>query len=133
MTSWARMPAHGHNGYLDTWLELGWCGLAVLIFFLVRTVGAVLTCAVRQPQSNMWPVFAVCCLIFIVNNISATVALRHTDAAWVLIVAASLYAAKFAVSSAAERRAYRSIPPGEVATALDHDGARLPSWKRVPA
>lgn len=135
MTSWARMPAHGHNGYLDTWLELGWCGLAILIFFLVRTVGSVLVCAVRQPESNMWPVFAVCCLIFIVNNISATVALRHTDAAWVLIVAASLYTAKFRIGSASDRRAYGAVSPDRMygADAVYSAESRPPSWKRVPA
>jgi O-antigen ligase len=135
MTSWARMPAHGHNGYLDTWLELGWCGLAILIFFLVRTVAAVLVCAVRQPESNVWPVFAVCCLIFIVNNISATVALRHTDAAWVLIVVGSLYAARFAISSASDRRAIGNASSGGVPDrdTVDRNGGRLPSWKRVTA
>lgn len=94
LSSWARMPAHGHNGYLDTWLELGWFGLVVLIFFLVRTIFAVLSASIQQPKSNIWPVFAVCCFIFIVNNISATVALRHTDAAWVLILLASFYTAR---------------------------------------
>jgi len=134
MTSWARMPAHGHNGYLDTWLELGWCGLAVLIFFLVRTIGSVLVCAVRQPESNIWPVFAVCCLIFIVNNISATVALRHTDAAWVLIVVASLYTAKFKISSASNRRAYGadSVKGMYGTEAVYHGGGHLLAWRRVP-
>lgn len=129
MTSWARMPAHGHNGYLDTWLELGWFGLAVLIVFLFRTIGSVLVCAVRQPQSNMWPAFAVCCLIFIVNNISATVALRHTDAAWVLIVVASLYTAKFKVSLASDRRAYGAAASDTMreTDAVYRAGARLPS------
>lgn len=135
MTSWARMPAHGHNGYLDTWLELGWCGLAILIVFLVRTVGSVLACAVRQPEANIWPVFAVCCLIFIVNNISATVALRHTDAAWVLVVVAALYTAKYRISSASDRRDHSAVAPGGLDTvnAAGQGSSPLPSWRRAPA
>lgn len=132
LTAWARMPAHGHNGYLDVWLELGWVGLFLLIFFLVRTVAAVLSAAVKQPKSQIWGVFAVCCLIFIVNNISASVALRHTDAAWVFIILASLYTARFQLDA-------KSISPGHidelrrararrVVRPVD-ESAPVPAWK----
>jgi O-antigen ligase len=95
LTGWARMPAHAHNGYLDTWLELGWVGLSLLVVFMLRTVGALTTTALRDTRGYVWPVFMVCAFVFIVNNMSATVALRHTDAAWVLFVLASLYTADF--------------------------------------
>ncbi|PVM88360.1 O-antigen ligase family protein [Caulobacter endophyticus] len=95
LTGWARMPAHAHNGYLDTWLELGWVGLCLLVIFMLRTVAALAVTALRDVRGYVWPVFMVCAFVFIVNNMSATVALRHTDAAWVLFVLASLYTADF--------------------------------------
>lgn len=125
LTAWARMPAHGHNGYLDTWLELGWIGLAILTVFLVRTIVAVLTSAVKQPTSNIWPVFAVCCLIFMVNNISATVALRHTDAAWVLIILASLYTSKFSFETSQSSRRNGKSVKGWGSTRGDFLGAKV--------
>ena len=94
LASWAKVPGHGHNGYLDTWLELGWVGLTLLLLFIVRTLLSVLSTSIREPKSNIWAIFAVFCMIFIVNNISATVAFRHTDIAWVLVILASLYTAR---------------------------------------
>ncbi len=32
---WGRLPGHGHNGYLDVWLELGWAGVALFALFLL--------------------------------------------------------------------------------------------------
>jgi len=94
LATWAKVPGHGHNGYLDTWLELGWVGIAILLFFIVRTLFSVCGRAIKEPASNIWAAFAVFCMIFIVNNMSATVALRHTDVTWVLVIVANLYAAK---------------------------------------
>lgn len=92
--SWVVMPNHGHNGYLDTWLELGWVGEALLVVFLIRGLFAVCRRSMTEPQVKQWSIFAVCIFVFVMNNISATVALRHTDLAWVMVLLASLYSAR---------------------------------------
>lgn len=92
--SWITMPNHGHNGYLDTWLELGWVGVALLLVFLLRSLFAVCRRSMLEPRIRQWSIFAVCVFVFTINNISATVALRHTDLAWVMVMLASLYSAR---------------------------------------
>lgn len=92
--SWVTMPNHGHNGYLDTWLELGWVGETLLVVFLVRCLIAVCRRSMLEPQVRQWSILAVCVFVFIINNITASVALRHTDLAWVMVLLASLYSAR---------------------------------------
>jgi len=103
------VPNHGHNGYLDTWLELGWVGVALLVFFLLRNTLALFTRAVYEPMADQWQLLVICVFIFIVNNMSASVALAHTDLAWVMVVLASLYSAR----SAYARRGYVQAAPEE--------------------
>lgn len=110
--TWVTMPNHGHNGYLDTWLELGWVGEALVTVFLLRCLLAVCRRSMLEPRVRQWSIFAVCVFVFIINNISATVALRHTDLAWVMVLLASLYSARPSpawMRAAPERQ--RSGPP----------------------
>lgn len=94
MPSWQRIPHHGHNGYLDVWLELGWVGVALFAIFVIATITMLLRCLARFPHRPEWLLFSAFFLLFLLNNASVSVAMRHTDMAWIFAVCSALYAAK---------------------------------------
>lgn len=110
-TDWARLPGHGHNGYLDTWLELGWVGLTLLLLFIIRGMFALLSNMVKNPHEPAWLLLSVFFLLFVVNNVSATVALRHTDVLWSSSLIGSLYAARYALERRRAAAVVRHAPP----------------------
>jgi O-antigen ligase len=97
LEGWTRVPGHGHNGYLDTWLELGWIGAAFLAFFILRGFPSIIRAMVRAPHRPALMVFAIFFLVFIINNMSASVAMRHTDILWSMSIIGTLFAARFAL------------------------------------
>jgi len=88
---WARLPSHGHNGYLDIWLELGWAGVALFTVFVIVTVTRLVRRMLRETSEPAWAAFAIFFFVFLLNNASVTVAFKHTDIAWVFAVLACLY------------------------------------------
>jgi exopolysaccharide production protein ExoQ len=88
---WARLPGHGHNGYLDVWLELGWAGVALFAVFLLTMMVRLARRVLAAPGEPAWAAFAIFFFVFILNNASVTVAFKHTDIAWVTAVMACLY------------------------------------------
>lgn len=88
---WARLPGHGHNGYLDVWLELGWAGVALFAVFLFVMMVRLARRVLQAPDEPAWAAFSIFFFVFILNNASVTVAFKHTDIAWVTAVLACLY------------------------------------------
>ncbi|HUO88493.1 MAG TPA: O-antigen ligase family protein [Rhizomicrobium sp.] len=89
---WAGLPTHGHNGYLDVWLEMGIAGLVVFVAFVFTTVVRVGRRVIREPEETVWSALSIFIFIFILNNASVTVAFKHTDIAWIFAVLAFVYA-----------------------------------------
>jgi O-antigen ligase len=109
---WARLPSHGHNGYLDIWLELGYAGMALFVVFVVVTIWRLVGRLLREPGEPAWAAFAIFFFVFLLNNASVTVAFKHTDIAWIFAVLACLYTrgsitARLPVVSHTERRLLR--------------------------
>ena len=88
---WVRLPNHGHNGYLDIWLELGWAGVALFVVFVLVTVTRLIRRMLRETSEPAWAAFAIFFFVFLLNNASVTVAFKHTDIAWIFAVLACLY------------------------------------------
>jgi exopolysaccharide production protein ExoQ len=88
---WARLPGHGHNGYLDVWLELGWAGVALFAVFLIVMIARLARRVLRETNEPAWAAFSIFFFVFILNNASVTVAFKHTDIAWICAVLACLY------------------------------------------
>lgn len=113
---WARLPNHGHNGYLDLWLELGYAGVALFIVFALVTIWRLTSRLLREPGEPAWAALAIFFFVFLLNNASVTVAFKHTDIAWVFAVLACLYtrgcvSARLPVMGRAERkRLYFAMP-----------------------
>ncbi|HKY19250.1 MAG TPA: O-antigen ligase family protein [Rhizomicrobium sp.] len=124
---WARLPYHGHNGYLDIWLELGYAGLALFALFVVVSIGRLIRRLLRESDEPAWAAFAIFFFVFLLNNASVTVAFKHTDIAWIFAVLACLYTrgcvnARLPVLARAERRRLGLVFPNPI-----------PHWRPVRA
>jgi exopolysaccharide production protein ExoQ len=112
---WARLPSHGHNGYLDIWLELGYAGVALFTVFVIVSIWRLVRRLLREPGEPAWAAFAIFFFVFLLNNASVTVAFKHTDIAWIFAVLACLYTrgcvnARLPVTSSAERKLRFAFP-----------------------
>ena len=59
---WVKTMPDGHNGYVDTKLELGYIGLALLISFIVTSLHALRRMAIRNP-ARAWLVLSLALFI----------------------------------------------------------------------
>lgn len=113
---WFRVPSHGHNGYLDVWLELGYAGVALFAIFLVAMIVRLTRRILREPGEPVWAAFAIFFFVFILNNASISVAFKHTDIAWICAVLTGLYTracvdVRLPIFSRAERRRLHVVVP----------------------
>ena len=92
LTRWGSVPEHAHNGYLNVWADLGIVGLILLVVFLVTTSAHLLRRVIKEPNRPAWGAFSALMFFFLVNNMAGSVAFKHSDISWVLIVVASFYA-----------------------------------------
>jgi O-antigen ligase len=86
---WSSAVEHAHNGYLNVWADLGIVGLLILVLFLVTTSAHMLRRAIDEPHRPVWSALCALMFFFLINNISSSVAFKHSDLAWVTILVAS--------------------------------------------
>ena len=84
------MMPNGHNGYVDTKLELGYIGLAFLIVFIISTLHAVGKVADRDPRRAHLVLSLA--LFIILYNFFESLWMRGFEFMWVvfIIVAAEI-------------------------------------------
>ncbi len=83
------MP-NAHNGYLDTTLEMGYVGLALLTVFILATLHGIGRVADREPR-RAWLLLSLAFYIMITNGLES-VWMRGFEMLWVvfLILAAEI-------------------------------------------
>jgi O-antigen ligase len=81
---WVKEMPDGHNGYVDTKLELGYVGLALLVSFIIATLHGVGRMADRAP-ARAWLVLSLA-LYVIVYNFLESVWLKSYEFLWVLFL-----------------------------------------------
>jgi exopolysaccharide production protein ExoQ len=81
---WVKMMPNAHNGYIDTKLELGYVGLALLIAFLIATLHAVGRVADRDPARARVVLSLV--LFIILYNFFESLWMRGFEFLWVVFV-----------------------------------------------
>ncbi len=85
-------PTNGHNGYIDTFLELGLLGLVFLLFFIVQTF-----IKARNSVEPDWGIgrlqFAFVIMILL-HNVTETSMAMPTSFLWILFLMASMVVIK---------------------------------------
>lgn len=84
-------PNQAHNGYLETYLNLGWLGVSVLVGFLIRSLKEVERCLVYKETTGKLMLVYIMYIIFL-NITDATFHGMHI--AWFMLLLVVLYSAK---------------------------------------
>ena len=89
---WRGVPTHAHNGYINTRADLGIPGLIALAVFTVSLGWRLVSRIFNDPHRKVWPTFAAILVLFLINNFSESVAFKHSDIAWILVLIGYIYA-----------------------------------------
>jgi exopolysaccharide production protein ExoQ len=79
---WVKTMPHSHNGYLDTVLEMGLVGLALLVIFIMTTLHAIGRVADRDP-ARAWSMLSLAIFV-IFHNLLETSWMRGSDFVWMM-------------------------------------------------
>jgi len=87
---WVKGMPNAHNGYLDTTLEMGYVGLALLTVFILATLHGIGRVADREPR-RAWLLLSLAFYIMITNGLES-VWMRGFEMLWLgfLILAAEI-------------------------------------------
>jgi O-antigen ligase len=105
---WVAEMAHAHNGYLDTMLETGLIGFAVLILFILTTLHALGRVAEREPR-RAWLGMTLALFIILTNFIETTF-LHSYDVLWLLFLVLAAEPAQRPASTVTKFPAFGTTP-----------------------
>ena len=81
-----RSLGNGHNGYLDTWLELGIVGFSAFLLLLVTTIVRITRYLMRSPDAaGLWLAMAVSYMVLYAWT--EQVLMQQSEITWVMTVA----------------------------------------------
>jgi exopolysaccharide production protein ExoQ len=83
-SGWIKAMPSAHNGYLDTTLDLGYVGLALLVIFIFTTLHAIGRVTNREPR-RAWLLLTLA-LYVILTNFLETIWMHGTDMLWLIFV-----------------------------------------------
>lgn len=109
---WVKEMPNAHNGYLDTTVELGYVGYALLLGFIIATLHAIGRIADRAPL-RAWLVLAIAVHIIITNGLES-LWLRGFEMLWVVFVILAAEVARYWKAAPARARPAR---PGNLTPA----------------
>jgi exopolysaccharide production protein ExoQ len=107
---WVKMMPNAHNGYVDTKLELGYVGLALLIAFIVATLHAIGRVADRDPPRAR--LLLSLALFIIVYNFLESLWMRGFEFLWVVFLIVAAETGRYWGPFPPGRAPYRSRSPG---------------------
>jgi len=90
---WVKAMPSAHNGYLDTQLEMGYIGLALLVIFIIATLHALRRVADREP-ARAWLLLTLA-LFIILTNVLETTWMRGMETLWLLFLVAAAEAGRY--------------------------------------
>lgn len=121
---WIKSMPSGHNGYLDTRLELGYIGLLLLIAFIATTVHMI--GHVARQNGRLALLLLSIAIFVILTNFLESVWMRGQDTLWMMFLVVAAIAARY------WPRYNRILTPEHQATKFQMQ-RRPPSRKRVTA
>jgi O-antigen ligase len=90
---WIKAMPEAHNGYLDTQLEIGYVGYALLLIFIIATVHAVGRVADRDP-ARAWRLLSLVLFVILTNTIESKW-MRGVDILWLMFLIAVAEIARY--------------------------------------
>jgi exopolysaccharide production protein ExoQ len=81
---WVKGMPSAHNGYLDTMVDMGYVGLALLVIFILTTLYAIGRLADREP-ARAWLLLSLA-LFVILTNFLETTWMHGMDMLWLMFV-----------------------------------------------
>ncbi len=90
---WIRGMPSGHNGYLDTQLDLGYPGLLLLVAFIMTTLHAIGHVAKRNARLAL--LLLTLAFFVILQNFLETVWMHGQDTLWMMFLLATAVAARY--------------------------------------
>ena len=91
MLHWGHMPNHGHNGFLDAWLELGWIGLSTLVCVTLVSFFIIVK-RINEPENgDFWFILLILHIVFLAINLAGTISFRHSEIFWICFLAPILF------------------------------------------
>jgi exopolysaccharide production protein ExoQ len=88
---WSKVPNHAHSGYWNTWADMCIPGAIVLALVMIQCLVRVTRKVMNEPGRKAWTTWMLLLVLFMINNYSESVAFKHTDIAWVLLLLGLLY------------------------------------------
>ena len=101
---WIKTMPNAHNGYVDTKLELGYVGLALLVSFIIATLHAIGRVADCDP-ARAWLLLSLA-LYVICHNFLESLWMRGFEVFWVLFVIVAVEAGRYWQRSPSARPSY---------------------------
>lgn len=80
---------HGHNAYLDVWLELGMLGVIALLVVLLRYLPPVIRCMRAGGQNMQWIGLVAAAVLLL--GLSADVVMKQNSIIWLTFLSAIMY------------------------------------------
>jgi O-antigen ligase len=127
---WVKTMPDGHNGYVDTKLELGYVGLAFLLVFIIATLHGIGRVSDRRP-ARAWLVLSLA-LFVIVYNFLESLWMRGFEFLWVVFVITAAEIARYwrPFPLTRMRNSSRTLTPASSARSpgprMRRPGVRLP-------
>ncbi len=90
---WVKNMPNAHNGYLDTMLEMGYLGFALLLAFITATLHAIGRMADRD-LSRAWLVLSLALYIIITNGLESSW-MRGFEMLWLMFLVVAAEAARY--------------------------------------
>jgi exopolysaccharide production protein ExoQ len=90
---WVKTMPSAHNGYLDTMLEMGDVGLALLLIFIMATLHAIGRVLDRDP-ARAWLLLSLALFVILTNFLESNW-MRGADTLWLIFVILSAEAGRY--------------------------------------
>jgi exopolysaccharide production protein ExoQ len=103
---WVKDMPNAHNGYLDTTVEMGYVGYALLLAFVIATLHGIGRIADRAPL-RAWLVLSLAIHVIITNGLES-LWMRGFEMLWVLFVILAAETARYWKASAPARAGHGS-------------------------
>jgi exopolysaccharide production protein ExoQ len=90
---WIKVMPCGHNGYLDTILELGYIGFPLLLIFILATVHAISRVAKQDPKRG-WFLLSIALYVILMNFIESKWMMGSNEL-WLMFLPVALEAGRY--------------------------------------